>query len=230
MATHKEPEPPCHFLSLSTELRVLIYEYLFSTHNDQYMSVDIWEGGRASWYSHTDLYPPNIRYVCKQTYAESTDVFFRYSKIGFCFSDVTLIRPFFASIGMDNRRRLRHLCVQYHTLGEDGDVREDLDPQYWSAVAEALESSLSNDNLVLETLELETADDRDAAVRFGGSPPTDPRLLPIASMVRVIKMAEVFPSLTRLVLEDEILLQPEGEEGKWASDKLPILNFMRRSS
>jgi hypothetical protein len=214
----------------------MIYEYVFTAHDsnlisgsdEQEMWVDIFEEGHATSYSHNDFCMPDIRYACKQTYIESTDIFFQHCKITFIFLDLVKMREFFAGIGADNRRSLRHLGVQYHTLGGDGNVREDLDPEYWCAVAEVVENSFGDDNVMLETLEFETSDLRNNGVRFGGTPETDPRLTPVASTVRIIKLAQFFPRLTRLVLEEVVLLQPEDEEAECPLGKLPIVNFTRR--
>jgi hypothetical protein len=113
-------------------------------------------------------------------------------------------------------------------MGENGAIREDIDIEIWSAVATILKKFFGNDDQVLlETLELETADDRNAGVRFGGSPVEEPREVAITSTVQVIKLVRVFPRLTRLYLEEVLLLGMESDEKESTLENLPIVNFFR---
>jgi hypothetical protein len=229
MAPNQATELRCPFLEIPAELRVLIYQYIFTPDNDTEMFVDISETERTTGYSRTDLYPPHIRYVCKQVYNESSPFFFESWKVCIYFAEIAELRGLFADMGSENRHSLRHLSVNYATLGEGGDEREDIDLEIWSAVAEVLKSCLGGNDGMLETLELETADDRNAAVRFGGYPRTDPRLVAIASTMQVVKLAQLFPLLKHLILEESVLLAPEdAKEEECEFEKMPIVNFMRK--
>jgi hypothetical protein len=217
----------CHFLELPAEVRNVIYKRIFFVYGDEKQLVEIEAESGELLCNNQGYGPSQIRRVCKQLYAETSDLFFQACGLNIYFNEIGELQRFLHGLGKDNRRLLRHLKLSYCTLDEDGE-REDIDPEIWGAVAGVLKRYFDGGGTLLEKLELESCDDRNGRVRFGASPLPYSRAVAIESTVEVMKLVQLFPFLTFLCLEEIHLLNTGDEDGEYPLDGLPIINFLRK--